>query len=162
MLLILEGLVMAFWLLLVCVVGIRNGAVGLVTFYENDVQDRVVELGLTTRERIKKASALSGLALFIPLLTVVPAVVWLYNGVNGFWDGFFQLTVIYMIMNLFDRLFVDGFWVGHTKTWEIPGTEDLKPYIPAKRHLTKWVGTCVGFPLLAAIISGVMMLVGRY
>ena len=150
---------MAFWLLLVCVVGIRNGAVGLVTFYENDVQDRVVELGLTTRERIKKASALSGLALFIPLLTVVPAVVWLYNGVNGFWDGFFQLTVIYMIMNLFDRLFVDGFWVGHTKTWEIPGTEDLKPYIPAKHHLTKWVGTCVGFPLLAAIISGVMMLV---
>ena len=160
MLLILEGLVMAFWLLLVCVVGIRNGAVGLVTFYENDVQDRVVELGLTTRERIKKASALSGLALFIPLLTVVPTVVWLYNGVNGFWDGFFQLTVIYMIMNLFDRLFVDVFWVGHTKTWEIPGTEDLKPYIPAKRHLTKWVGTCVGFPLLAAIISGVMMLVG--
>lgn len=160
MLLILEGLVMAFWLLLVCVVGIRNGAVGLVTFYENDVQDRVVELGLTTRERIKKASALSGLALFIPLLTVVPAVVWLYNGVNGFWDGFFQLTVIYMIMNLFDRLFVDVFWVGHTKTWEIPGTEDLKPYIPAKRHLTKWVGSCVGFPLLAAIISGVMTLVG--
>ena len=144
---------MAFWLLLVCVVGIRNGAVGLVTFDENDVQDRVVELGLTTRERIKKASALSGLALFIPLFTVVPAVVWLYNGVDGFWDGFFQLTVIYMIMNLFDRLFVDVFWVGHTKTWEIPGTEDLKPYIPAKRHLTKWVGTCVGFPLLAAIIS---------
>lgn len=151
---------MAFWLLLVCVVGIRNGAVGLVTFYENDVQDRVVELGLTTRERIKKASALSGLALFIPLLTIVPAVVWLYNGVNGFRDGFFQLTVIYIIMNLFDRLFVDVFWVGHTKTWEIPGTEDLKPYIPAKRHLMKWVSTCVGFPLLAAIISGVMMLVG--
>ncbi len=160
MLLILEGLVMAFWLLLVCVVGIRNGAVGLVTFYEKDVQDRVVELGLTTRERIKKSSALSTLALLLPLLTVVPAVVWLYNDVDGFWDGFFQLTVIYMIMNLFDRFFVDVFWVGHTKTWQIPGTEDLKPYIPAKRHLMKWVGTCIGFPLLAAIVSGVMVLVG--
>ena len=153
MLLILEGLVMAFWLLLVCVVGIRNGAVGLVTFYEKDVQDRVVKLGLTTPERIKKSSAISARALFLPLLTVVPAVVWFYNGVDGFLDGFFQLTVIYMIMNLFDRLFVDVFWVGHTKTWEIPGTEDLKPYIPAKRHLAKWVGTCMGFPLLAAIIS---------
>ncbi len=151
---------MAFWLLLVCVVGIRNGAVGLVTFYEKDVQDRVVELGLTTRERIKKSSALSTLALLLPLLTVVPAVVWLYNDVDGFWDGFFQLTVIYMIMNLFDRFFVDVFWVGHTKTWQIPGTEDLKPYIPAKRHLMKWVGTCIGFPLLAAIVSGVMVLVG--
>ena len=159
MLLILEGLVMAFWLLLVCVIGIRNGAVGLVTFYEKDVQDRVVELGLTTPERIQKSSALSALALFLPLLTVVPAVVWLYNGVDGFWDGFFQLTVIYMIMNLFDRLFVDIFWVGHTQTWQIPGTEDLKPYIPAKRHLMKWAGTCIGFPLLAAIVSGVMVLV---
>ncbi len=25
-----------------------------------------------------------------------------------------------------------GFWVGHTKEWIIPGTEDLMPYITAK------------------------------
>ena len=33
MLVVLEGIVMCFVLLIVCVVGIANGPVGLVTFY---------------------------------------------------------------------------------------------------------------------------------
>ena len=32
----------------ICVVGIANGPVGMVFFYEKEVQDKVVELGLTT------------------------------------------------------------------------------------------------------------------
>ena len=55
MLLILEGIVMCFVLLLVCVIGIANGPVGLVLLYEKDVQERVVELGLTTKEKIRKS-----------------------------------------------------------------------------------------------------------
>lgn len=42
------------------------------------------------------------------------------------------MTAIFMIGNIFDRLFIDEFWVGHTKAWLIPGTEDLMPYIPVK------------------------------
>lgn len=104
MLAVFEGLILSFWLLLICVVGIANGPVGMVMYYEKDVQDRVVELGLTTRETIKKTSMIAGLALFVPQLTIIPAVVY-------FWNGFFQLLVIYMIANLFDRLFVDEWWV---------------------------------------------------
>ena len=160
MLIIFEGLIMSFWLLIICVVGIANGAVGLVTFYEQDVKDKVVELGLTTAEKIKKASAISGIAMFVPILTVVPAVVYFYNGVDGFLNGFLQLLGIYMIMNLFDRLFIDEWWVGHTKAWIIPGTENLIPYINAKTKIRKWVASCVGFTILAAILSGIMQLIG--
>ncbi len=156
MLAVFEGLILSFWLLLICVVGIANGPVGMVMYYEKDVQDRVIELGLTTREKIKKTSMIAGLALFVPQLTIIPAVVYFYNGVDGFWNGFFQLLVIYMIANLFDRLFVDEWWVGRTKAWLIPGTEDLRPYIPVKVKITKWVGTCIGYPILAAILSGIM------
>ena len=159
MLIIFEGLIMSFWLLIICVVGIANGAVGLVTFYEQDVKDKVVELGLTTAEKIKKASVISGIALFVPILTVVPAVVYFYNGVDGFLNGFLQLLGIYMIMNLFDRLFIDEWWVGHTKAWIIPGTENLRPYINAKVKIRKWVLSCIGFPILAAILSGLMQLI---
>ena len=158
MLVVFEGLILSFWLLLICVVGIANGPVGLVVFYEQDVKDRVVELGLTTAEKIKRTSLISGLALFIPELTVIPAVVYFYNGVDGFWNGFLQLLGIYMIANLFDRLFIDEWWVGHTKAWIIPGTEELRPYIPAKTKIGKWVGSCIGYPILAAIMSGIMQL----
>ena len=49
MLVVLEGLILSFWLLLICVVGIaKDGPVGLVVFYEQEIQDKVVELGLIT------------------------------------------------------------------------------------------------------------------
>ena len=159
MLVFIEGLVMCGWMLLVCVVGIANGPVGMVSLYEKNVQERVVKLGLTTPEEIKKAGIISAIALFLPLFTVVPAVVWLYNGVNGFWDGFLQLTGIFMVMTLFDRLFIDEWWVGHTKAWYIEGTDDLMPYIPVQVKIKKWLGCLIGFPLLAAMISAVMGLI---
>ncbi|MBR6027476.1 MAG: hypothetical protein IKP40_00160 [Clostridia bacterium] len=156
MLIVLEGLALSFWLLLICVVGIANGPVGLVVFYEQDVQERVVKLGLTTAEKIKKTSLLTSALLFLPMLTAVPALVYLFNGASGFMDGFLQMTAIYLIAGLFDRLFIDEWWVGHTKAWVIPGTEDLMPYISMKTRVLKWLGTLVGFPLLAAIIAGIV------
>ena len=89
MLIVFEGLILSFWLLLICVVGIaKDGPVGLVVFYEQEVQDRVVKLGLTTKERIKKISIISTMALFLPMVTVFPVIVYFYNGVNGFLDCF--------------------------------------------------------------------------
>ena len=159
MILIIEGIVMCFILLLICVVGIANGPVGLVVFYEQEVKDRVVELGMTTRERIKRISILTMIALFVPMIVLVPLMVYGINGARGFWNGFWQMLVILMISGLFDRIFIDWWWVGHTKAWIIPGTEDLRPYIYGKTLVKKWVGTLVGFPILAAVLAGIMQLI---
>ena len=158
MILIMEGIVMCFILLIYCAVGIANGPVGLVVLYEDDVQARVVELGLTTKEKIKKSFIVSCIVLFLPLVTLTPAFVYGINGATGFWDGFWQMTVILLIMGLFDRFFIDWYWVGHTKAWIIPGTEDLQPYIPKKVLIRKWIGTVIGYPLIAAAIAGGMTL----
>ena len=159
MILIIEGIVMCFILLIICVVGIANGPVGLVVFYEQEVKDRVVELGMTTRERIKRISILTMIALFVPMIVLVPLMVYGINGARGFWNGFWQMLVILMISGLFDRIFIDWWWVGHTKAWIIPGTEDLRPYIYGKTLVKKWVGTLVGFPILAAVLTGIMQLI---
>lgn len=158
-LLLIEGIVMCFVLLFICVVGIANGPVGLVVFYEQEVKERVIALGLTTRERIKKASAITILALFLPMIVLVPLMIYGINGASGFLEGFWQMLVVLMISGLFDRIFIDWWWVGHTKAWIIPGTEDLMPYIYGKTLVKKWLGTVVGFPILAAILAGVMQLI---
>ena len=62
---------------------------------------------------------------------------------------------------MFDRFFIDWYWAGHTKAWTIPGTEDLKPYIPKKTLKVKWLFTIVGNPLIAAFPAGIMLLVFR-
>ena len=156
---LIEGIVMCFVLLIICVVGIANGPVGLVVFYEQEVKDRVVELGLTTKEKIQKTSIITVIALFVPMLVLVPLMVYGINGAKGFWDSYWQMLAILMVSGLFDRIFIDWWWVGHTKAWIIPGTEDLMPYIYGKPLVRKWLGTVVGFPILAAILAGVMQFI---
>ena len=73
---LIEGIVMCFVLLIICVVGIANGPVGLVVFYEQEVKDRVVALGLTTKEKIQKTSIITVIALFVPMIVLVPLMVY--------------------------------------------------------------------------------------
>lgn len=158
---VIEGVLLGALLALLCAVGIRKGAVTMVFLYHGDVQDRCVQNGLITRERIwQNRKIFKGLG--IPLyFTFVLVSVYAVNGARGFWPGFWQLFAILSILNLIDRLLIDEYWVGHTKAWDIPGTEDLKPYIDRKDRIGKWLVGTVGFAALSAILSGVMALVLR-
>lgn len=155
---IMEGLVVCFILLMACVVGIANGAVNLVFLYEKEVQDKAVELGLITPEKIKRNKMLFMLFGMLPCWIFMIWAVYGLNGARGFLEGFWQIYVIMMIEGLFDRLFIDFYWVGRTKAWIIPEAETLMPYIYGKTLAFKWIGTLIGSPILSAVLAGIMML----
>ena len=157
--LVLEGLGLGFLLYLICAIGIRNGAVGMVHLYDQKVQERVVQLGLSTADEIRKRSVLFRSLCLPGYLIYVLICVYVINGARGFFEGFWQGFVILFIMNLIDRFLIDEYWVGHTKAWIIPGTEDLRPYITAEDKKKKWIMGTAGMVLLAAILSGIMVLV---
>ncbi len=156
---VIEGILLGALLVLFCAVGIHNGAVNMVFLYHQDVQDRCVKNGLITREKIRRnMKYFKGLG--VPAYLVFALVsVYLVNGARGFWPCFWHMFVILSIVNLIDRLLIDEYWVGHTKAWEIPGTEDMKPYINRKDKIGKWLMGTVGFTILCAILSGIMALV---
>ena len=156
--LILEGLGLGFLLYLICAIGIRNGAVGMVHLYDQKVQERVVQLGLSTADEIRKRSVLFRSLCLPGYLIYVLICVYVINGARSFFEGFWQSFVILFIMNLIDRFLIDEYWVGHTKAWIIPGTEDLRPYITAEDKKKKWIMGTAGMALLAAILSGIMAL----
>ena len=156
---IIEGLILGALLAAFCAIGIRNGAVNMVFLYHQDVQDRCVDNGLITKDKIKRNQAVFK-SLGIPLYFVyVLVAAYAVNGARGFWPGFWQMFAILSIVNLIDRLLIDEYWVGHTKAWEIPGTEDMKPYINKKDKLGKWLMGTVGFAILSVILSGIMTVV---
>lgn len=157
--LIAEGLGLGLLLCLVCAIGIRNGAVGMVHLYDQKVQERVVNLGLTTAQKIRKRGIWFRSLCLPGYLIYVLICVYGINGARGFCTGFWQGFVILSIMNLIDRFLIDEYWVGHTKAWIIPGTEDLRPYIAAKDKKKKWIMGTVGMAILAAILSGIMTLI---
>ena len=154
---LLEGLGLGILLILVCAVGIRKGAVGMVHLYSPAVQDRCVQKGLTTRERIRKNAVRFKLICLPGYIAYVLVCVYAVNGARGFGEGFWQL----LVMNLMDRFLVDDFWVGHTRAWTIPGTEDLRPYITAGDKKKKWLFGTVGLALISVILAGIMALVLR-
>ena len=155
---ILEGLGLGALLVAVCAVGIRKGAVGMVHLYDREVQERCVVLGLTTKEKIKR-NALCFKVICIPMyLAYVLLCVYAFNGAKGFWNGFWQCFVILSVMNLIDRLGIDGYWVGHTRAWVIPGTEDLMPYISKAEKQKKWLFGTVEMAVLSSILAGIGML----
>ena len=158
---ILEGLGLGILLILVCAIGIRKGAVGMVHLYSPEVQDRCVKLGLTTHEKIKR-NALLFKAVCVPgYIAYVLVCIYPVNGARGFLVGFWQLFVILSVMNLIDRFLIDGYWVGRTKAWTIPGTEDLKPYITAKDKAKKWLFGTVGMAVISAVLAAIMMIFVR-
>lgn len=57
--LILEGLGLGALLVLICALGIRKGAVGMVHLYHEDVQARAIAQGLITKEQIRKTASAS-------------------------------------------------------------------------------------------------------
>ena len=158
---LLEGVGLGLLLVLVCAAAIRNGPVNMVHLYHQDVQERCVALGLTTHEKIRRSSAMFKLCCIPGYLAYVLVCTYAVNGARGFWQGFWQLFVILSVMNLIDRFLVDGWWVGHTKAWTIPGTEDMKPYINAGDKRKKWMAGTIGMAVISAALAGVMALALR-
>ena len=153
---ILEGLGLGALLVLVCAVGIRKGAVGMAHLYAPTVQERCVKLGLTTHAKIKRNSLIFKAVCVPSYIAYVLVCVYAINGARGFVQGFWQLLVILSVMNLVDRLLVDGYWVGQTNAWTIPGTEDLKPYITTEDKRKKWMFGTAGMAVMAAVLAGIM------
>ena len=88
-------------------------------------------------------------------LVYVLICVYAINGAHTFWSGFWQCFVILSVMNLIDRFLIDGYWVGHTKAWVIPGTEELMPYISKADKRKKWFAGTVGMAGIAVILAGI-------
>lgn len=116
MILILECLVVCFILFLPCVVAIANGTNNAAFLFEQDVQERVVKMGLITKDRLNRNKKLFK---FITLPVLIAFVLWAVYGINGargFWTPFWQILLLAMAEGLFDRFFIDWYWVDHITT----------------------------------------------
>ena len=56
----------------------------------------------------------------IPQFLLVPMMVYFVNDVSDFKTAAIQMTVIYLMSGLFDRLFIDWYWVGKNKGVDHP------------------------------------------
>ena len=76
LMLLMEGIVLCFILLMFCVIGIANGPEKFTVFYEKNVQEKAIKLGYTTQKEIKKQTIISIIVLYLPCFILVLMLSW--------------------------------------------------------------------------------------
>ena len=127
-------------------------------FYPKPVQEKVYALGLTDRETVARKRTRFMIPFFLFMLSALVLIIGFWNGVRRFWPAYWQALLFLEVMNWYDGIVIDRLWVGHSRFWIIPGTEEIPfvqtwPQVLKKRAILTliWI---VG----AAVVAGIVVL----
>ena len=109
-------------------IAVGNNALNGLYFYPKPVQEKAYELGLTDRETVAKKRKLFMTAFFAVMATALISIIRVWNGIQSFWTAYLQALIFLEVMNWYDGIVIDRLWVGHSRFWVIPGTEEI-PFV---------------------------------
>ncbi|MCR5616530.1 MAG: hypothetical protein K6F45_10245 [Saccharofermentans sp.] len=138
---------------------VRGGAIDGLFFYPKIVQERAYEIGLTTRETVKKKRTVFMTEFYAVMGVALVLIIGLWNGVSDFLPAYLQALLFLEVMNWYDGIVIDKIWVGYSKFWILPGCEDI-PYVQTwpqmlKKRLILTLIWIVG----AAVVAGLVVLI---
>ncbi len=139
--------------------GVGNNALNALYFYPKPVQERVYELGLTDRETVAQKRKRFMILFLLVMLCALLLIIGLWNGIHDFWPAYWQALLFLEVMNWFDGIVIDRLWVGHSKLWVIPGTEDIPFMQTWKQILTKRGILTLIWVVGAAMVAGLVVLI---
>ncbi len=138
---------------------VRDNALNALYFYPKPVQELVYELGLTDRETVARKRKRFMIPFLIVMLCALLLIIRLWNGIHDFWPAYRQALLFLEVMNWFDGIVIDRLWVGHSKLWIIPGTEDV-PFVQTWGEILKKRGILTLIWIAgAAVVAGLAVLI---
>ena len=148
--------------------GVGNNALNGLYFYPKAVQERVYELGLTDKQTVKRKRIIFMTTFFIVMLVVLLLMIGLWNDVKDFPEAYLQSLLFLEVMNWYDGVVIDRLWVGHSKFWIIPETEDI-PFVQTWKQVLKkrgiltliWILGAAVVAALDVLIFGIIMIRGQ-
>ena len=158
-LLIVQLLLFCLIFTLIVKVAVIGGAVNGLYFYPKEVQDRVIENGLITREAVERRRKIFMTAFYVVMLVALVLIVRVWNHVTDYWTAYLQSVIFLEVMNWYDGIVIDKIWVGTSSFWKIPGTEDL-PYVQTWAQMAKKRGVLTVIWLIGSfLVAGIVALV---
>ena len=139
-------------------IGVGNNALNGLYFYPKPVQEKVYELGLTDRETVAKKRKVFMIAFFAVMAAALILIIRVWNGIQSFWAAYWQALLFLEVMNWYDGIVIDRLWVGHSRFWVIPGTEEI-PFVQTWPQVLKKRGILTLIWIAgAAVIAGIVVL----
>lgn len=137
---------------------VGSSALNGLYFYPKPVQEKVYALGLTNRETVARKRKLFMIPFFLVMLSALVLIIGLWNGVRRFWLAFWQALLFLEVMNWYDGIVIDRLWVGHSRFWIIPGTEEI-PFVQTWPQVMKKRGILTLIWIVgAALVAGIVVL----
>ncbi len=107
---------------------VGNNALNGLYFYPRPVQEKVYELGLADRQAVSDRRKRFMILFFAVMLAALVLIIGLWNKVSDFNTAYLQALLFLEVMNWYDGIVIDRLWVGHSRFWIIPGTEEI-PFV---------------------------------
>ena len=125
-------------------------------FYPKPVQEKVFALGMTDRETVARKRKQFMIPFVLVMLSALVLIIGLWNGVRRCWPAYWQALLFLEVMNWYDGICIDRLWVGHSRFWIIPGTEDI-PFVQTWPQVLKKRGILTLIWIAgAAIVAGIV------
>ena len=139
-------------------IAVSGGAVNGLYFYPKPVQERAFAIGLSDRNTMRRKRTRFMTAFYLVMLTALVLIIALWNRVGSFGAAYLQALLFLEVMNIYDGIVIDKLWVGHSKFWILPGTENL-PFVQTwAQVLKKRAFLAVIWIAGAAIVAGIVVL----
>ena len=142
-------------------IAVRGGAVNGLYFYPEPIQERAFAIGLTDRETVKQKRKRFMTAFYLVMLTALIFMIAVWNQISDFKSAYLQALLFLEVMNVYDGIVIDKLWVGHSKFWILPGTEDI-PFVQTWGQILKKRSFLALIWIIGAVIvAGIVVLLAN-
>lgn len=138
---------------------VRGGAIDGLYFYPKAVQDRAIEIGLTTREAMRRKQKIFMTEFYVVMLVALVLVIGVRHRVSDFRTAYLLALLFLEVMNWYGGIVIDKIWVGHSRFWVLTGCEGL-PFVQTWKQVLKKRGfLTLVWVAGAAIVAGIVVLI---
>ena len=93
------------------------------------------------------------------MLVALLLIIGVWNGIRDYKTAYLQALLFLEVMNWYDGIVIDKWWVGHSRFWILPGTED-QPFVQTWGQVLKKRGILTLIWIaVAAIVAGLILLI---
>lgn len=134
-------------------------ATNVLYFYPKPVQERAFAIGLADRKITARNRKIFMLSFVLVMLAALLLIIGLWNGARDWRTAYLQALLFLEVMNWYDGIVIDRLWVGHSKFWILPGTEDI-PFVQTWKQVLRKRGVLTLVWLVgAALVAGLVILI---
>ena len=159
--LLLQNILYCLLFILLVKCAVRNNGLNCLYFYPKEYIEEAHKRGIADKDATMKKGKRFMIPFCIVIFVVLVMIIAIWNHVTDFKTAYLQAYLFLVVMNWFDGIVMDRLWVGHSKIWMIEGMEDV-PYIkPWKFVITRRSLAMVLYLIIALVVAGIVVLIGR-